>query len=193
MSLKTICLLGVVMAAAVITAVLTTASGRAAKSVTNDDFRFDARTLNDAKLWTQVNVEPYYISSELDLLCAMPTAADWSRVREKNPHSATSITVFVNSVARSAMFQKESPVFPQGSVIVKQKNGRFSARNTTILYTIMRKRESGYNPGVGDWEFSVVKADGSTVEASGKIENCQGCHIKKPSSDFVFRSYVAFN
>ena len=192
MSLKTTCLLVILIGAAVITAVVTTASGRGAKTITNDDFRFDARTLNDATLWTQVNSEAYYISSQLDLLCAMPTAADYSRDRKKNPHSATFITVFVNPLARSAMFQKESPVFPQGSVIVKQKNGRYADRNTTILYTIMRKREPGYNPSVGDWEFSVVKADGSTVEASGKIENCQSCHINQTTSDFVFRSYVDF-
>ena len=192
MSLKTACLLTVLIVAAVITAVVTTASGRGTRSITNDDFRFDARTLNDATLWTQVNREPYYISSELDLLCAMPTAADYSRARKENPHSATFITVFVNSVGRSAMFQKGSSVFPQGSVIVKQKKDRGIKRDTTLLYTVMRKRETGYNPRVGDWEFSVVKADGSTVEASGKIENCQSCHIKKPSSDFIFRSYVDF-
>jgi len=192
MSLKTTCLLTVLIVAAVITAVVTTASESGTRSIANDDFRFDARSLNDATLWTQVNAEAYYISSQLDLLCAMPTAADYSRDRKKNPHSATFITVFVNPVARSAMFQKESPVFPQGSIIVKQKNGRLNERHTPILYTIMRKRESGYNPSVGDWEFSVVKADGFTVEASGKIENCQSCHTKKPSSDFVFRSYVDF-
>ena len=192
MSLKTTCLLAVLIVAAVVTAVVTTASGRGTRSITNDDFRFDARTLNDARQWTQVNSEAYYISSELDLLCAMPTAADYSRDRKKNPHSATFITVFVNSIGRSAMLQKGSSVFPQGSVIVKQKKDRGIKRDATLLYTVMRKRETGYNPSVGDWEFSVVKADGSTVEASGKIENCQSCHIKKPSSDFVFRSYVDF-
>jgi hypothetical protein len=192
MTLKTTCLLAFLIAAAVITAVVTTASGRGTHSVTNDEFRFDARTLSDTTLWTKVNNVPYHISSELDTLCALPRPADYVEERKRNPHSATAITVFINSVARASMFQKESPVFPQGSVIVKQKNSRYSDRNTTILYTIMRKRESGYNPSVGDWEFSVVKADGSTIEASGKIENCQSCHIRKPSSDFVFRSYVDF-
>jgi hypothetical protein len=89
------------------------------------------------------------------------------------------------------MFQKESPVFPIGSVIVKHKQDRTND-HTTLLYTIMRKREPGYNPSVGDWEFIVVNAGGTKVEASGKIENCQGCHLKKTSSDFVFRSYVDF-
>jgi hypothetical protein len=91
------------------------------------------------------------------------------------------------------MFTRESPMFPQGSVIVKQKIGKgFDERNKTLLYTIMRKRELGYNPQLGDWEFAVVGPDGSTVQASGKLENCQTCHQGKTASDFVFRPYVDF-
>jgi hypothetical protein len=190
MRLKTY-LLAVLIAAAVIPVVVTTASRRGTKSVTNDDFRFDARTLSDSKLWTKVNAAPYHISSRLDSLCALPPLASYAQERKFNPHAATFITVYVNAVGRSAMFQKESPVFPIGSVIVKHKQDRTND-HTTLLYTIMRKREPGYNPSVGDWEFIVVNAGGTKVEASGKIENCQGCHLKKTSSDFVFRSYVDF-
>jgi cytochrome P460 len=158
---------------------------------TPDAFRFDAKNLNDTALWTKVNAAPYYISSQLDALCAGPTGMNYARERKYNPHAATFITVYINAIGRSAMFEKESPLFPIGSVIVKHKIER-TADHTTLLYTIMRKREKGYNPDVGDWEFNVVNADGTTVEASGKIENCQGCHVKKTTSDFVFRPYVAF-
>jgi hypothetical protein len=163
------------------------------EDVTGNDFRFDAATLKDTALWTKVNSSLYHISSQLDSLCSIPTAANFERERKEDPHAATDITVYVNNAGRTAMFTKESPSFPPGSVIVKQKVGRgLDERNKTLLYTIMRKREAGYNPTVGDWEFNVVNADGSTVEASGKIENCQGCHMKKASSDFVFRTYVTF-
>lgn len=156
-----------------------------------DTFRFDARSLTDTALWTKVNVAPYYISSQLDSLCALPSPGSYQEERKSNPHAATFITVYVNPIGRSAMFEKESPVFPIGSVIVKHKQDR-TMGHPSLLYTIMRKRNPGYNPSVGDWEFSVVNADGTTVEASGKLENCQGCHIKKPDSDFVFRPYVEF-
>ena len=164
----------------------------------DDTFRFDARTLSDTTTWTKVNAEPYRIASELDRLCGLPLTLDsasklHSDERKKNPHAATYITVYVNALAKSAMFTKESPIFPQGSVIVKQKNEKYPFEGTILLYTVMRKRERGYNPTVGDWEFNVVNADGSTVAASGKLENCQGCHVKKPSSDFVFRTYVDIN
>lgn len=156
-----------------------------------DTFRFDARTLSNSTLWTKVNATPYRISAQLDILCRLPTAADYAQERKSNPHAATFITVYVNPIGRSAMFEKENPVFPIGSVIVKHKEDRTTDRKT-LLYTIMKKREPGYNPSVGDWEFFVVNADGTTVEGSGKLENCQGCHIKKTSSGFVFRSYVDF-
>jgi hypothetical protein len=57
--------------------------------------------------------------------------------------------------------------------------------------TIMIKREPGYNPTVGDWEFSVASGDGMQLQASGKLENCQACHITKTDSDFIFRPYLA--
>lgn len=160
---------------------------------TRDVFRFDAAALKDTTKWTQVNAQPYSISSQLDAMCAMPTAAMFEAERKQNPHAGTWITVYVNNLGRQAMFTKESPMFPRGSVIVKQKVGRgFEERNKTLLYTIMRKREPGYNPKLGDWEFTVVGPDGSTVQASGRVENCQMCHQGKTASDFVFRPYVDF-
>ena len=167
-------------------------TNKPAQSAPLDDFRFEASALKDGKVWTQVNAEPYYISSFVDDLCRAPGPMDYDKERKKNPHASSFITVYVNEVGRAAMFAKESPRFPQGSVIVKEKIGitdRRSEGRTLLLYTLMRKREPGYNPTVGDWEFMVVAANGK-LEASGKLENCQQCHTSKNDSDFVFRPYV---
>ena len=155
-----------------------------------DEFRFDAATLKDRNTWTQVNAEPYYISSIVDGLCAMPTAAHYKHQRKSNPHASTFITVYVNKLGRDAMFAKDAQRFPEGSIIVKHKIGTSLEERKTLLYTIMKKREAGYNPQVGDWEFSVVGPDGKELQASGKLENCQSCHVGKSDSDFVFRPYV---
>ena len=165
-------------------------AGRWTRSAT-DDFRFEATKLKDRTVWTQVNVEPYYISSALDALCRAPTSGDYESERKRNPHAATFITVYVNNIGREAMFSKESQRFPEGSVIVKEKIG--SEDRATLLYTLMRKREPGYNPVVGDWEFSVVAGNGTELEANGKLENCQACHIRKRDSDFIFRPYLKSN
>ena len=192
MSLKRATGLLMVLVAAVGTAAsLQRPSAR--EHVTRDAFRFDAATLKDTTKWTQVNLRPHAIRSQLDALCRAPMAANYEPERKQNPHAGAWITVYVNNVGRQAMFTKEAPVFPQGSVIVKHKVGHgFDERNKTLLYTIMRKREPGYNPDVGDWEFAVVDPDGATVQASGKLENCQMCHVQKAASDFVFRPYVDF-
>jgi hypothetical protein len=117
--------------------------------------------------------------------------ANYEAERKRNPHAATYITVYVNNAGRKAMFAKELKRFPEGSIIVKEKIENSSEGRTPLLYTIMTKRESGYNPAVGDWEFSVVSGNGTQLEASGKLENCQACHITKSDSDFVFGPYRA--
>ena len=77
------------------------------------------------------------------------------------------------------MFAKEVPWFPEGSVIVKEKISTNFEGRKPLLYTIMRKREQGCNPELGDWQFSAVGANGTQVEATGKLENCQGSQEQK--------------
>ena len=188
MRMKRITCLLVAFGAVVLVTALT---GGQIQSAAPDGFRFEAAKLKDKTLWTQVNTEPYYTSATLNALCRAPTPANYEAERRINPHAATFITVYVNRVGRKAMFAKESQRFPEGSVIVKEKIGISSEGRTPLLYTIMVKRQRGYNPAVGDWEFSVASGDGKQIEASGKLENCQACHITRTNSDFVFRPYLA--
>jgi hypothetical protein len=180
------CLLIVVVA----TVLIGSLSGRQTQLAKTDKFRFDATELKNKNLWTQVNAEPYYISTAVDLLCRAPTPADYETERKKSPHASTYITVYVNNAGREAMFSNSPQHFPEGSVIVKEKIGNDSEGRKPLLYTIMKKREAGYNPAVGDWEFLVVSKDGNHLEAFGKLENCQSCHVMKRDSDFVFRPYL---
>jgi hypothetical protein len=156
-----------------------------------DAFSFDAAKLKDRTAWTQVNDKPYYISSRVNIQCVAPTAKDYERERT-NPHMSTYITVYVNNIGRTAMFAKNPEQFPVDSIIVKEKI-KDSETRQPVLYTIMRKRERGYNPKLGDWEFSVVGPNGTEVQGTGKLENCQSCHVNVSDSDFVFRSYVNSN
>jgi hypothetical protein len=93
------------------------------------------------------------------------------------------------------MFAGPSQRFPKGAVIIKRKFDKrkfdgSSQNRTPILSTVMIKREAGYNPQGGDWEFAVVSGDGKNVEAKGKLENCMGCHASRRETDFVFKSYL---
>lgn len=186
MNLKRITFLLVAVGAVVL---ITTLASRHTRSATPNEFRFDAANLKDKTLWTQVNAAPYYVPSALAALCAAPMPANYEAERKANPHAETYITVYVNNVGRKAMFAKELKQFPKGSIIVKEKIAVAAADRTPLLYTLMTKREPGYNPTVGDWEFSVVSANGTELQATGKLEKCQACHIAQSDSDFVFGPY----
>ena len=167
-------------------------SGRAIRG-TNDNFTFDAANLKDTSVWTKVNDEPYRMGPPVAILCGIPTREEVESERKKNPHAQSYITVFVNNAGKEAMFAKEAQTFPVGSIIVKRKIANSLESSDPLLYTIMRKREAGYNPRLGDWEFLTFNGEGTETTARGKLENCQTCHRKKRDSDFVFRPYLKSN
>jgi hypothetical protein len=151
---------------------------------------FDAEKLRDQKLWIRVNDDPYYIASKVDLQCMLPTRGDYEAERKRNPHASTFITVFVNPIGKAAMLSSEPVRYPQGSVIVKEKRVKESTVGAPLLYTLMIKREPGYNPTTGDWEFAVASGEDGRIQARGKIENCMTCHLEKSRQDYVFRPYA---
>ena len=186
MALQRILCLLTAVAVLVLVIALSTRETASAK----DEFRFDAATLTDTSLWTKVNNTPYRVGAQADALCRIPGPADYEEERKTQPHAGTYITVYVNNIGRKSMFAQKVKQFPEGSIIVKQKIGNPVEGSKPLLYTIMRKRERGYNPTVGDWEFAVVGANGTELQAIGKLGNCQSCHTDKSKSDFIFRSYL---
>ena len=159
----------------------------------NDDFSFDAAKLSDTTVWTKVNEKPYMMGAFVSFLCGMPTTKRYEAERKKNPHAESFITVYVNKSGKDAMFAKDAVKFPEGSIIVKEKIGHANEGSKPLLYTIMRKRQPGYNPDLGDWEFAVVGPNGKDIQGRGKLENCQKCHRPKRDSDYVFRPYLTSN
>jgi|CXWL01.1.fsa_nt_gi hypothetical protein len=177
-------------------AVLATAlaTTRAALGAAKEPVVQDPRTvfslLDDRSVWHKVNAKPYYISSTLNVLCAAPTPVRVDEERKRNPHASTAITVFVNEVGQAAMFSEPAVTFPVGSTIVKQKFDPNREPDKPLLYTVMIKREPGFNPDAGDWEFAVISGDGREIQARGALANCIACHTPQKANDFVFRGYV---
>jgi hypothetical protein len=137
------------------------------------------------KQWTRVNPDPMRVSPQAAILCAIALPA-------AGPHGPDKfITVYVNDIGRHAMMEEKTPLFPQGSIIVKEKLTT-SQSTTPELLTVMIKRERGYNPESGDWEYMVVDGTGQTVQARGKLENCQTCHLMDKDTDYVSRKYLPF-
>jgi hypothetical protein len=136
------------------------------------------------KNWTKVNKTPMKIDDIIAQLCA--PAIPQYKSKEKNPHRDKFITVYVNDAGKGAMFSK-IPKFPEGSVIVKEKLPNKTAKPE--LMTVMVKREKGFNPASGDWEYLVLDPVKTSILERGKLEKCQACHIEKKDTDFIFRTY----
>jgi hypothetical protein len=88
--------------------------------------------------------------------------------QEPSPHLHKYISVFVNPVGREQMMTKQTPEFPVGSMIVKEKLATADS-TTPELLTAMIKRAPGYNPEGGDWEYLVLDGTASKIVERGKL------------------------
>ena len=134
------------------------------------------------KHWTRVNPVPVVFHSFGADSCA-PVAMPQS------PHSDKFITVYVNELGRKPMMEMKTPHFPYGSIIVKEKL-RSKDSTSPELLTVMIKREAGFNPKNGDWEYAALDGAGKQVQARGRLENCQACHTMVSDTDFIYRKYL---
>jgi Cytochrome P460 len=140
------------------------------------------------KSWTRVNPVPKMIPSYLAAACFIPSKEE-VKMEEENPHLEKYITVYVNPVGRRSMMGQLEARYPQGSIIVKEKLTTRESKSPELL-TVMIKREPGYNPGNGDWEYMALDGAGDKVRGRGKLEKCQACHKMYEGGDFVRRNYL---
>lgn len=154
-------------------------SAAAKKEAFGDD------AIADYKHWTRVNPVPAVFEANVATLCA---AANLATVKN-DPHHDKFLTVFVNEIGRKSMLEEKSPHFPQGTIIVKEKMPAKDSPTPELL-TVMMKREAGFNPENGDWEYLVFDGAGKQVQARGRLDNCQACHTMVAHTDFVYRSYL---
>lgn len=159
------------------------------KSV-NSSVPFDLQNTKEAilryKTWKPVTAKPEFMDPMIEAFCADTRAAII------NPHHRKYIRVYVNDIGQEAMFKEDNPKFPVGSIIVKEK---LPDENSSIsdLQTIMIKREKDFDAANGDWQYMVMNAAESSIEAPRHLFTCQSCHIEfQDKSDYVSRNYLHF-
>lgn len=136
------------------------------------------------KTWTLVNSEPAKIDPFVGTLCA-----DVSRPPE-TPHKDKYVRVYVNEVGQEAMLKAKNPKFPVGTIVIKEKLPEKQSQ-TPEFFTIMLKREAGYDPGGGDWQYLIMDSAKAKVEKPSKLESCQSCHSAWRERDFISRAYLS--
>jgi hypothetical protein len=149
----------------------------------NDDI---IHFVNNLDLVAKVNDEPVLMAPEISVLCVNTGRSIYS---SNDPHDNKHINVYVNDIGLDAMTTMKNPKFPIGSVIIKEKfeyDNTALFKDTVELYTMMIKREKGYNEECGDWEFLAIDGNLQDIER-GKLANCMKCHIYESKTDFIFR------
>lgn len=107
-----------------------------------------------------------------------------------DPHIKKYVHVYVSPGGEAPM-RTWAGTFPEGTIVLKEKFSDASGTNTE-LFTGMIKREAGYNPECGNWEFFTLPGDASKISMRGKIQDCMECHEEFKSSDFVTKEYVMY-
>ncbi|HEY0004926.1 MAG TPA: cytochrome P460 family protein [Pyrinomonadaceae bacterium] len=149
----------------------------------------ELKEVRQYRKWTRVHTTPLPLSTTLDGLCRAPTQVNLIET-SSNPHRQNYFSVYVNEAGSQAMLSQSKPVFPPGSIIVKEK---LPAKDSTraLMLTVMIKHDKGFNPATGDWEYAVTNGEGSEIEWRGTRANCHACHALKNETDYVFRSYLS--
>jgi cytochrome P460 len=98
--------------------------------------------------------------------------------------------LFVSELAKPVLAHPASTPFPEGAMLVKELLAAPKGSEPRTLLAMV-KREEGFNPGTGNWEFFVLRVtDVPVVVDSGRIAHCAECHSKVKEHDFVFRNYL---
>lgn len=139
--------------------------------------------LSRYRSWKLVNAKRYFVPDRVAALCDQAG----QRTQNPSPHRDKYISVFVNPAGATAIAAKRVTTYPVGTVLVKEKYAD-KRGGTPELATVMIKRERGYNPAGGDWEYAVLDGKSTLVER-GRIARCEGCHAARKNQDFVFRTY----
>ena len=147
---------------------------------------------------TRVTDKPLSMDLEAAKLCRLP---DPTELPEANPHRGHYVHVYVTPGEEKKIRSGEG-TYPVGTLIVKEKlpgpldseadsgkKNRASSAFQPELFTVMLKREAGYNKECGDWEFMVVSGDARQVLARGKLDSCVECHKSHAKTDFVTQLY----
>ena len=140
--------------------------------------------------WMRVTASAYPANAYAAFMCAIPLP-DLSPelARQRGPHGGNYVHVFVNDIAVPVFSGDPAKPLPVGSVIVKAKIGELPWGEAHAL-GVMIKREAGFDPEGGDWEYAYFDGPELELTGRGRIDNCRACHIPQSATAYLFRTYL---
>jgi hypothetical protein len=135
--------------------------------------------------WAAMTAEPIRVPAALFALCGTPPEE-----MQLGPHFTPAIKVYANPVAAAALRGGKVTHLPRGSALVKEK-WLDPDKEPPTEYAAMVKREPGYDPEHGDWEyvFTLVTEPGRQIQR-GRMATCIACHKNAAARDYVFGTYL---
>ncbi len=145
--------------------------------------------------WPKATKTPYRVLLHIAFDCAVPTSPEQAETQQRalakasrGPHAQRSIIVRVNPDAFDA-FMNRKPL-PVGSIVVKEKHEGDAVTGPPDEYTAMIRKEPGYDPTHGDWEYVHVVTRPEKKVTRGKLSSCIDCHVDREDRDYLFRTYL---
>lgn len=157
--------------------------------------------------WREVTDGPQLVGQDtlrtFMLLCraTRPGEMEQAAKAKYGDHALRYTQTYANPIAWSAIEGDKPRRFATRSVIVKDKlesDGPFATETKGPAGTgVMIKRESGYAPDNGDWQYLYFEPGDKPVvefDAARKLpslQHCAACHNQAAKQGYVFMPYLA--
>lgn len=141
------------------------------------------KVARDYATWPRMFDAPRNVSMQLMLLCR--TMNDDEQAYIESEHAQYFVQVFVNPLGEKMMRVQDTLIFPEGTIIVKEKWKRDDsfAQDATATKPaglgIMLKEKSS-------WQYAYVDETGNITRDQKQLEHCAACHNSQSERDSVF-------
>lgn len=151
------------------------------------------RARAEYRAWEPRTAEPVPISSQIFALCRLPTQAESDFVESVHgdelalqdwPNEAASEGIAAIDAAASGG-NDEAITFAVGATIVKEKVAWRDGAWELAALGLMIKREPGFDPSHGDWQFGYWDPELGMESGSEAQVSCGDCHAFA-GTDFVY-------
>jgi hypothetical protein len=143
--------------------------------------------------WPSATSDARPINPIMDMTCEGANAEFKALMRaeekRRGPHYQPAVIIRTNPEAITNFKAGRSPM-PAGTVVVKEKHQTEFAWDPPDEYGAMVKREAGYDPDHGDWEYLYVVRSPEKKVSRGRMQSCIDCHSIAKDTDYLFRTYL---
>jgi hypothetical protein len=160
-------------------------AGEGGAAVEMDHIPSISEITDSYRTWQPQSPEPVAISAYIFGLCRLPTLPEQQFAESEHGHERY-LQDWANAAAVAGIARRGVPPFAPGSVIVKEKYVASGTGRELVAIAMMIKRESGFEPAHGDWDYAYYEPELGVVQTKAQSDYCSGCHLGASETDFVF-------